>query len=70
LMIQRISRLDPQTVRAIFTVARFDKVDQKQVQRLKTAGSQNPEQAALDEWINTFLKRVDEIRNAKNCKAS
>ena len=70
LMIQRISRLDPQTVRAIFTVARFDKVDQKQVQRLKTAGSQNPEQAALDEWINTFLKRVDEIRNAKNCKAN
>jgi hypothetical protein len=70
LMIQRIARLDPQTVKTIFTVARFDKMDQKQIRKLKDAGSKNPEADALDQWTNTLLKRLDEIRNAKNCKAN
>jgi hypothetical protein len=70
LMIQRIARLDPQTVRTIFSVARFQMMDQKQLARLRAGGAQNPEEAALDEWTNTFLKRVQEIRSAQNCKAS
>jgi len=49
LMIQRLGRLDPQTVRAIFTEARFQTMDQKQLRRLRDSGSQNPEEAALDE---------------------
>jgi hypothetical protein len=69
LMIQRVGRLDPTTVRAIFTVARFQMMDQKQLRRLRDSGSQNPEEAALDEWTNTFLKRIQEIKSAQNCKA-
>jgi len=69
LMIQRVGRLDPTTVRTIFTVARFQMMDQKQLRRLRDSGSQNPEEAALDEWTNTFLKRIQEIKSAQNCKA-
>jgi hypothetical protein len=28
------------------------------------------DEAALDEWTDVFLKRVDEIRTATNCKAN
>ena len=69
LMIQRVGRLDPETVRAIFTVSRFQMMDQKQLRRLRDSGSPNPEEAALDEWTNTFLKRIQEIKSAQNCKA-
>jgi hypothetical protein len=70
LMIQRLGRLDPQTVRTIFSVARFQMMDQKQLRRLRDGGSPNPEEAALEEWTNTFLKRIQEIRGAQNCKAN
>jgi hypothetical protein len=70
LMIQRLGRLDPQTVRTIFSVARFQMMDQKQLRRLRDGGSQNPEEAALDEWTNTFLKRIQEIKSATNCKSN
>jgi len=70
LMVQRISRLDRDTVKSIFRVARFNMMDQKQVHRLRASGSQNVDEAALDEWTDTFLKRVDEIRTATNCKAN
>jgi hypothetical protein len=62
LMDQRLGRLDPQTVRTIFSTARFQMMDQKQLRRLRDGGSQNPEEAALDEWTNTFLKRIQEIK--------
>jgi hypothetical protein len=68
LMIQRLGRLDPQTVRTIFSVARFQMMDQKQLHRLRDSGSQSPEEAALDEWTNTLLKRIQEIKSATNCK--
>jgi hypothetical protein len=68
LMIQRLGRLDPQTVRTIFSAARFQMMDQKQLHRLRDSGSQSPEEAALDEWTNTFLKRIQEIKSATNCK--
>jgi hypothetical protein len=70
LMIQRLGRLDPQTVKTIFSVARFQMMDQKQLHRLRDSGSQNPEEAALDEWTNTFLKRIQEIKSATNCKSN
>ncbi len=70
LMIQRVARLDRETVKSIFRVARFNMMDQKQVKRLRAAGAQNVDEAALDEWTNAFLKRVDEVRNAHNCKAN
>jgi hypothetical protein len=28
------------------------------------------DEAALDEWTDAFMKRIEEIRGAKNCKAS
>ncbi len=43
-------------------------MDQKQLRRPRDSGSQNPEEAALDEWTNTFLKRIQEIKSALNCK--
>jgi hypothetical protein len=70
LMIQRLGRLDPQTVRTIFSAARFQMMDQKQLHRLRDSGSQSPEEAALDEWTNTFLKRIQEIKSATNCKSN
>ncbi|HJZ65849.1 MAG TPA: hypothetical protein VKD70_16095 [Candidatus Acidoferrum sp.] len=70
LMIQRASKLDKDTVKAIFRSARFQMMDQQQIKRLKEKGSQNAEEEALDEWTNTLLSRVEEIRTAKNCKAN
>jgi hypothetical protein len=70
LMITRLARLDRDTVKSIFRVARFDMVDQEQVRRLRAGGSQNVGEAALDEWTNVFLKRIDEIRTASNCKSN
>ena len=70
LMVQRAARLDRDTVKSIFRVARFNMMDQKQVRRLRASGSQNVDEAALDEWTDVFLKRVDEIRTATNCKAN
>ena len=67
-VIQRLARLDRETVKSIFRAARFNMMDQKQVQRLRAAGSQNVDEAALDEWTNVFLKRVEEVRTASNCK--
>jgi len=69
-MIQRVSRLDRDTVKSIFRVARFNMVDQDQVRRLKSKGAQNVDEAALDEWTDVMMKRIDEIRSAKNCKAN
>jgi len=70
LMIQRLARLDRETVKSIFRVARFNMMDQKQVRRLRAAGAQNVDEAALDEWTNAFLKRIEEVRTATNCKAN
>jgi len=70
LMIQRMARLDRDTVKAIFRTARFQLMDQEQIKRLRGKGSQNAEEAALDEWTNTFMSRVEEIRGAQNCKAN
>jgi hypothetical protein len=67
-MIQRVARLDHDTVKSIFRNARFNMMDQKQVRRLRASGAQDVDEAALDEWTNTFLKRVEEIRTVKNCK--
>jgi hypothetical protein len=70
LMIQRVARLDRETVKSIFRVARFNMVDQQQVQRLRAKGSQNVDDAALEEWTDVMMKRIDEIRTAKNCKSN
>jgi hypothetical protein len=70
LMIQRVGRLDRDTVKSIFRVARFNMVDQQQVRRLRSKGSQNVDEAALDEWTDLMMKRIEEIRTAKNCKAN
>ena len=70
LMVQRLGRLDQQTVKSIFRTARFHMMDQKQVRRLRASGVQDVDNAALDEWTNVFLKRIEEIRSAKNCKAN
>ena len=70
IMIQRLARLDRDTVKSIFRVARFNMMDQKQVKRLRAKASQNVDEAALNEWTDTFLKREDEIRAARNCKSN
>jgi len=67
-MIQRLTHMDEPTVKTIFRTARFQMMDQKQLKRLRAAGAKDPEDAALNEWTTTFLKRIDEIRNARNCK--
>ena len=70
LMIQRAAKLDKDAVKAIFRTARFQMADQEQIKRLRASGTQNAEEAALDEWTNTFMSRIEEIRTAQNCKAN
>jgi hypothetical protein len=70
LMIQRLTRLDADTVKSIFRVARFNMVDQNQVRRLRAKNPQNVDEAALDEWTSVFMKRIEEIRTAQNCKSN
>lgn len=70
LMIQRLTRLDADTVKSIFRVARFNMVDQEQVRRLRAKNPQDVDEAALDEWTTVFMKRIEEIRTAQNCKAN
>jgi hypothetical protein len=70
LMIQRLSRLDAATIKTIFRTARFQLMDQNQLRKLREKGSANPEEGALDQWTNTFLKRIEEIRSAQHCKAN
>lgn len=40
-------------------------MDQKQVRKLRDSGAADPEEAALEQWINTFPKRIEEIRNGE-----
>ena len=68
LMIQRLARLDHDTVKSVFRVARFNMMDQQQVHRLRAAGLADVDDAALEEWTSVFLKRIAEIRTASNCK--
>jgi hypothetical protein len=70
LMIQRVAKLDRNTVKSIFSTARFQMMDQKQIKRLKASGAQDVADAALNEWTDTFMKRIEEIRTAQNCKAN
>ena len=70
LMIQRLARLDRETVKSIFRVARFDMVDQKQLRKLRSGSSGDVGEAALDQWTDTFMKRMEEVRTAKNCKSN
>ena len=69
-MVQRAARLDRDTVKSIFRVARFNMMDQKQVRRLRASGAQNVDEAAHDEWTDVILQRIDEIRTATNCRAN
>jgi hypothetical protein len=70
IMVQRLAKLDRDTVKSIFRVARFDMTDQEQIKRLRAKGVSNPGEAALDEWTDAFTRRIEEIRTAQNCKAS
>jgi hypothetical protein len=44
--------------------------DQQQVKRLRSKGAPNVDEAALDEWTDAFMKRIEEIRSARNCRAN
>ena len=68
IMIQRLAKLDRGTVKSILRVARFDMMDQEQVKRLTAKGVPNSGEAALDEWTDAFMQRIEEIRTAQNCK--
>ena len=69
-MIQRLAHVDAATIKSIFRTARFQMMDQKELHKFQDKGTANAEEAALDEWTNTFMKRVEEIRTAQNCKAN
>src|SRR5580765_494776 len=69
-MIQRLAHVDAATIKSIFRTARFQMMDQKELHKFQDKGTANAEEAALDEWTSTFMKRVEEIRTAQNCKAN
>lgn len=70
LMIQRLARLDRDSVKSIFRVARFQMMDQKQVRKVRASGAKNVDEAVLDQWTDTFMKRIEEVRTARNCKSN
>lgn len=67
LLAQRLGVLTRTNVEAIFTAARFDRMDQTQLARLRDAGAADPGKAALREWTDTFLERVAEVQSARSC---
>jgi hypothetical protein len=68
LLVRRLDNLDRERVKAIFTAARFQMVDQKQLSRLRHSAAGNAEDAALNEWTDAFMQRVAEVRSARNCR--
>lgn len=68
LLVRRLEKLDRASVKAIFAAARFQMVDQKQLERLRKGGAADAEDAALNEWTDLFMSRVAELRAARNCR--
>jgi hypothetical protein len=68
LLLRRLENLDRERVKAIFAAARFQMVDQKQLERLRHSGAANVEDAALNEWTDVFMRHVAEVRAARNCR--
>lgn len=68
LLVRRLENLDRDKVKAIFTAARFQMVDKKQLERLRHGSGANVEDAALNEWTDAFMSRVAEVRGARNCR--
>jgi len=67
-LVRRLDKLDRASVKAIFAAARFQMVDQKQLERLRHDGAADAEDAALNEWTDVFMRRVAELRAARNCR--
>ena len=68
LLVRRLEKLDRPSVKAISAAARFQMVDQKQLDRLRHGGATDAEDAALNEWTDVFMSRVAELRAARNCR--
>jgi hypothetical protein len=68
LLVQRLAKLDRERVKAIFSAARFQAMDKKQLDRLRHSGATDVEDAALNEWTDVFMSRAAEIRAARNCR--
>ena len=68
LLLQRLERLDRDRVKAIFSAARFQIMDKKQIDRLRHGSSSGADDAVLNEWTDVFFARVAEIRSARNCR--
>ena len=68
LLLRRLEQLDRERVKAIFAAARFQMVDQKQLERLHRSGAADVADAALNEWTDVFMRHVAELRAARNCR--
>ena len=68
LLLRRLELLDRDRVKAIFAAARFQMVDQKQLERLRHSGAADVADAALNEWTDVFMRHVEELRAARNCR--
>ena len=67
LLAQRLGALSRANVETIFRTARFDRMDQAQLARLREQGAADPGEAAVQEWTDTFLARVAEVQGANSC---
>ena len=67
LLVQRLESLDRAKVEAIFRAARFDRMDQRQLERLRDEGASDPGEAAIREWTDTFMQRIEEVKSARGC---
>ncbi len=67
LLVQRLDALDRAKVEAVFRAARFDRMDQRQLERLRSEGASDPGEAAIREWTDTFMQRIEEVKNARGC---
>jgi hypothetical protein len=68
LLLPRLDALNRATVEAVFRAARFDRMDQRQLERLRNEGVPDPSEAAIREWTDTFMARVEEVRSVRGCE--
>ena len=67
LLVKRLEALDRAKVEAVFRAARFDRMDQRQLERLRDEGAADAGEAAIREWTDTFMQRIEEVKGARGC---
>lgn len=64
-MSKRLNKFDPEFVRQIFSLAQFGDMEPQLRGPLDSKNLDQKRNEIIEKWVQAFMKRVDEIRNAK-----